>query len=159
MAENIHPFNAGIFMFQPNHVMKRHFQNVLHMIATYNNSQFFFYEQSFLNYYFPRHRAVTYTIGEADLVMIRNDSAPYSALIHFYGAGFTSKLPRMKIYIQALMPWVNETIFSMSSTGRGVALAISSECGNTFKQWIHRDFYSKEDCDVITHSIVNNKIQ
>ena len=159
MAENIHPFNAGIFMFQPNHVMKKHFQSVLHMIATYNTSQFFFYEQSFLNYYFPRHRAVTYTIGEADLVMIRNDSATYSALIHFYGAGSTSKLPRMKIYIQALMPWVNETISSISPTGRGVSLASSAECGNTFKQWIHRDLYSKEDCNVITHSIMNNKIQ
>ena len=86
--------------------------------------------------------------------MLSNDSEPHAALIHFYGAGSSSKLPRMQAYIHTWMPWVNQTISSVTG-GRD----ISSECGNTFKQWVHRDLYAKEDCNAIMHSAMYNKIQ
>ena len=66
-AEKLSPFTSAVFMFQPNHIMQRHFENVLEMIAAYPKNATYFKEQSFMNHYFAKSRAVLYTITAAEL--------------------------------------------------------------------------------------------
>eukprot|EP01036_Dinobryon_divergens_P033619 gene33619-43449_t len=125
-AEKISPFNAGIFMFQPTKIMQRHFQNVLDLIAVYPKNATYFFEQSFMNYYFAKNRAVVYTITQEDSTMMANkndDSKNISALLHFAGAGNPNKLPRMRNYMKNFMQWVDEAIQSRSIANRTVNVA------------------------------------
>eukprot|EP00457_Paulinella_chromatophora_P003281 gb/GEZN01003288.1/.p1 GENE.gb/GEZN01003288.1/~~gb/GEZN01003288.1/.p1 ORF type:complete len:701 (-),score=13.94 gb/GEZN01003288.1/:114-1994(-) len=103
-AECITPFNAGTFMFQPNDIMRAHFANVLNLFLTWKKT--FFYEQSFLNYYFPKQRALVYSIRNEDLQLFPKVNTKYSALVHFTGAGMKSKLTAMELYLEKYMKWV-----------------------------------------------------
>ena len=50
----IYPFNCGLFLFNNTNEMKDDFCNILNMIDTYEKE--YFYEQSFMNYYFNKKR-------------------------------------------------------------------------------------------------------
>ena len=126
-AEKLSPFNAGIFMFQPNKIMERHFQNVLDLIAAYPKNATYFYEQSFMNYYFAKNRAVIYTIARKDLTMSVDDSKNFPAILHFAGSGNPNKVPRMRNYTNTFLPWVDELIQSWSIANRTVNIAADDE--------------------------------
>ena len=72
-AEKLSPFTSAVFMFQPNHIMQRHFENVLEMIAAYPKNAPYFKEQSFMNHYFA---TVLYTITAAELAIWRATPTP-----------------------------------------------------------------------------------
>ena len=146
--KNITPFNAGIFLFQPNLEMKTHFDNVISLIQSYEGK--YYYEQSFMNYYFPRHDAVDFSITFQFAVsgITHNLSNYYPTLIHFTRIANKLKASHMKIYVQKYMPWMDKVLNSTSS-GPNTLRSASCLLG---LMWIHRDGAMKNtDCIVINY--------
>lgn len=106
-SNGIVPFNSGVFMFVPNSAMLLQFERLSYFIASYKGD--YFLDQSFVNYWFPRQRLVTYTIDEKIYTFpFFNDSHVYHTLIHFAGGGIGAKLPRMTEYFNKHMKWTQQ---------------------------------------------------
>ena len=143
--KNITPFNAGIFLFQPNSEMKTHFDSVLALIESYVGT--YYYEQSFLNYYFPRHDAVAFSITSQFAVsgVTHNLDNYYATLIHFTRVVNKWKASHMQIYVQKYMPWMDAILNSTSINN----LHSASSCLLDLP-WVHRGGTMKRsDCVVI----------
>jgi len=94
----IYPFNCGLFLFNNTNEMKDDFHNILNMIETYEKE--YFYEQSFMNYYFNKKRNVNYTIFTKDNYKLFPDlHTEYdNMIIHFTGASDVNKLTKIENY-------------------------------------------------------------
>lgn len=93
---NIQGFNCGQFLFLNTPQMKQHFQNVLDMMNS-NDDANFFYEQSFMNYYFNLSNKISYQLDF--FVKLRPPSLEPNVIIyHFANASisFQNKLILMK---------------------------------------------------------------
>ena len=158
---NITPFNAGLFMFQPNDVMRRHFKRVLDIIADYKGP--YFYEQSFLNYYFPRQNAVEYSLSKFERVVPLEKERPIiqnetSQLLHFSSSGDKRKALRMSFVMDFYMPWVNATLASSSLGSKekreSMVEAVGEADGSglcSHRRWVHRTEMRTTDCEIIVH--------
>ncbi len=84
-SNNIYIFNAGLFGFKNTPDMKRHFSNVRGIIKNHNGP--YFYEQSFMNYYFNLTNNINLTIINKDIyVMFPANNIDYGfKIIHFTG--------------------------------------------------------------------------
>uniref|UniRef100_A0A6C0DR79 Nucleotide-diphospho-sugar transferase domain-containing protein n=1 Tax=viral metagenome TaxID=1070528 RepID=A0A6C0DR79_9ZZZZ len=98
--KSIYPFNCGIFLFNNTSEMKDDFTNIHNIIL--NHTGKFFYEQSFMNYYFNKKGSVCYdVITDENYIMFPNFSIKYSEkIIHFCDAGNRNKLDTMLGYIR-----------------------------------------------------------
>lgn len=95
---NIFPFNCGFFIFKASNIMKTHFNNVINLVNNHKGE--FFYEQSFMNYYFNKNLLSDYSIiNESNYFMNFNDIVPSNnpVIIHFCGCAGNgiSKVQRM----------------------------------------------------------------
>jgi hypothetical protein len=81
----IQVFNAGCFLFRPSKQMKKHFDNLLHMIKNHKGN--FFYEQSFMNHYFNLNGKTDRTLlTEDNYILFPKSYMKYeNALLHFCG--------------------------------------------------------------------------
>ena len=132
--KNITPFNAGIFLFQPNLEMKTHFDNVISLVQSYEGK--YYYEQSFMNYYFPRHDAVDFSITSQFAV----SGVTHNRVVNKW------KASHMKIYAQKkFMPWMDKVLNSTSSGSNSASCLMELP-------WVHRDGTMKNtDCIVINY--------
>ena len=95
---NMYPFNCGCFLFKANDNMKKHFNNIINLVSEHKGE--FFYEQSFMNYYFNKNLLSDYSIiNDSNYFMNFKDIVPSNnpIIIHFCGNpgdGF-SKITRM----------------------------------------------------------------
>ena len=147
--QNFTPFNAGIFLFQPNQEMKTHFDNVISLIKSYSGK--FYYEQSFLNYYFPRHNAMEFSITTRLAVsgVMYDLKGNFSTLIHFTRVYSMPKAAYMQLYVQKNMPWMERILNSLNETN---VLAASSSSCLSYLPWVHRDDALKTtDCVVLNY--------
>ena len=150
--KGISPFNAGTFLFQPNQVMKKHFEALLKLIASYPRNETYFYEQSFMNYYFPKHDAMVYTLTEEELIMLLGtkdypDDKEYFTLLHFTGTtGSRSKIDRMEHYLRSFMPWVRGNPPDLNQHG-------AKESGVCSLNWVQRGDEEEQDgdCEVMSY--------
>jgi lipopolysaccharide biosynthesis glycosyltransferase len=95
---NIRGFNCGQFLFLNNPQMKQHFKNVLDMMKS-NDDINFFYEQSFMNYYFNLSNKISYQLES--FVRLRPSYLETNSSVviyHFANASisFQNKLNLMK---------------------------------------------------------------
>ena len=99
--KHMYPFNCGLFLFKNTVEMKTDFNNILLMMKNHKGT--FFYEQSFMNYYFNKKNNVNHDIFTKDnYVMFPNDMINYTnKIIHFCNANNSSatKFERMIAYI------------------------------------------------------------
>ena len=79
--------------------MKNDFDNIINFIANYNGK--YFYEQSFMNYYFNKKGNINYeVINSNNYKMFPDLSVKYiEKIIHFCGSGDGNKLEKMNNYI------------------------------------------------------------
>lgn len=102
----IYVFNAGLFGFVNTPEMKNHFNNIRSIISNHKGP--FFYEQSFMNYYFNLNNQTdrlilttkNYEMFHSTPENINSNKIFESKLIHFCGAdtGANTKLCRMEKY-------------------------------------------------------------
>jgi hypothetical protein len=153
--QNLTPFNSGIFVFQPNQEMKTHFDNVISLMKSYIGK--FYYEQSFLNYYFPRHDAVEFSITTRLAVsgVMYDLKGNFSTLIHFTRVYSMPKAAYMQLYVQKNMPWMDRILNSLNET-KNVLAASPSSC-LSYLPWVHRDDALKTtDCVVLNYLMRKN---
>jgi hypothetical protein len=79
--------------------MKKDFDSIIAFISSYKGK--FFYEQSFMNYYFNRKGNVNYDILTRDnYIMFPDENVHYvDHIIHFATANCQNKLSRIQNYI------------------------------------------------------------
>jgi len=96
---SIYPFNCGLFLFMNTPEMKKDFDSIIAFISSYKGK--FFYEQSFMNYYFNRKGNVNYDILTRDnYIMFPDENVHYADhIIHFATANCQNKLSRIQNYI------------------------------------------------------------
>jgi len=89
-SKGIYPFNAGQFMFRSGNVMKAHFDNIRYLISKWKFN--FFFEQSFMNYYFNSNLASDTSLMSDDVLIYyigkdRMNKQDFSRgkLIHYAG--------------------------------------------------------------------------
>lgn len=97
------PFNAGIFMFEPNVAMRIQFQKLNQFIQNYDGK--FFYEQSFMNYWFAKQRLLSYSVDSSSYVIFPHVETNYQRIVHFTGLG-RDKLSEMRTYAVRNMGWM-----------------------------------------------------
>lgn len=92
----IHVFNCGQFGFVNSQKMKNHFTCVINMIN--NNMKPFFYEQSFMNFYFNINMLTIEDLNKHICIMSRHHMTHENRLVHFANADTPSwqKLELMK---------------------------------------------------------------
>jgi lipopolysaccharide biosynthesis glycosyltransferase len=97
----IYVFNAGCFIFTPNKEFKTHFQEIKNIIKEHKGS--YFYEQSFMNFYFNKKNLVDYSVlNEKNYILHANGDKKYrNSIVHFCGnpGVAAKKLERMKKYL------------------------------------------------------------
>jgi hypothetical protein len=103
--DHIVPFNAGTFLFAPTQALRDEFAQLNAMIANYSGP--FFFEQSFVNYWFTRRSLVSYSITDSHVRIFPDTNVEYRSLVHFTGAGDTFKVARMKQYAARFMGWMD----------------------------------------------------
>lgn len=105
---NIHIFNAGLFGFKPTNIMKTHFTAVQGIIKSHTGP--YFYEQSFMNYYFNLINFTDRNIFTKSnyILMPKNHTEYKNSIIHFTGEdnGGNYKLFCMKKYITMYMSYL-----------------------------------------------------
>lgn len=102
---NIHVFNTGLFGFKPNEIIKKHFSNIITYIKNYDKE--FFYEQSFMNYYFNLKCNTTdkVTFNDSNYRMSPKLNEEYkNKIIHFTLC--PDKYQSMLIYINNFMKYI-----------------------------------------------------
>jgi lipopolysaccharide biosynthesis glycosyltransferase len=102
----IYVFNAGLFGFVNTPEMKNHFSKIRSIISNHKGP--FFYEQSFMNYYFNLNNQTdrlllttkNYEMFHSTPENIKSNKVFKNKLIHFCGAdtGASTKLDRMQKY-------------------------------------------------------------
>jgi hypothetical protein len=108
-VEGIVPFNAGVFLFVPNAVILEQFRRLVEFIAHYNGD--YFYEQAFLNYWFPRYRLVAYTIEDSLYTFpFFDENTVYRTIIHFAGRPVDSKVRDIRAYVEKHMRWMEQYV-------------------------------------------------
>ena len=97
--KSIYPFNCGIFLFKNTDILKLDFDKINEIILNHQGK--FFYEQSFMNYYFNRKGTVNYEIITNDnYIMFPDLSVKYTdKIIHFCGAGNKNKFETIMNYL------------------------------------------------------------
>ncbi len=102
---NIYGFNAGLFGFKPTYIMKLHFSNICGLIKAHTGP--FFYEQSFMNYYFNLSNNVNLDIITEDIYQLfPKINVDYgSKIVHFTGAATTpeDKKNQLQNYINMFL--------------------------------------------------------
>lgn len=98
-SHSIYPFNCGLYLFMNDTEMKKNFESILHFISEYKGN--FFYEQSFMNYFFNRKRNVNYDLFTKDFYILWPDENIHypNHIIHFCGCWKQNKLSIMQEYI------------------------------------------------------------
>ena len=103
---NIYPFNAGLFLFFNTNEIKNDFNNILNNIKNHKGE--YYYEQSFMNYYFNKKGNINYDIFTNDnYKMFPDQKIPYlNKIIHFCcsSASGYSKEISMKTYKNTYLP-------------------------------------------------------
>ena len=97
VRRNIKVFNCGQFGFLVTKIMQKHFSNVLDLIK--ENDREFFYEQSFMNYYFNSHYLTSPIFNSYTILPTRGDRLlPNTCIAHFANATipFSSKFHAME---------------------------------------------------------------
>lgn len=98
----IYIFNAGCFIFTPNKEFKTHFEEIKNIIKEHKGN--YFYEQSFMNFYFNKRNLVDYSVlNEKNYILHANGEKKYkNSIVHFCGnPGIAShKLEKMKKYLK-----------------------------------------------------------
>jgi hypothetical protein len=111
-TNDIKVFNAGLFGFKPSDAMKVHFSNIKEIIRKHTGA--FFYEQSFMNYYFNLNNKTDRVLfTKRNYIMFPSDNVNYEGkIIHFCGGpgDAETKYRRMIHYF-------NKFITSIMSTG------------------------------------------
>ena len=109
---NIYIFNAGLFGFKNTSDMKKHFTNVRGIIKSHTGP--YFYEQSFMNYYFNLINNTNFTIINKDIyIMFPVDNLDYGCkIIHFTGTECPDdfKLNKMLNYKNMFLKHLNTPI-------------------------------------------------
>ena len=95
LQNKVRPFNAGHFMFVNNERMKEHFKNVYWLYNVWPGS--YFYEQSFMNYYFNIFIKNTDFTTINQYFQVGLDTKPNGFLTHFIGG--SDKVKAMTAYI------------------------------------------------------------
>lgn len=103
----MYPFNCGMFLFKNTEEMKLDFMKILAMIDRHVGP--YFYEQSFMNYYFNSKTNINYELFNRDkqfkyILFPENNVRYLDSIIHFCGAGDTTKYDRMKLYKSVHLP-------------------------------------------------------
>ena len=106
---NIYPFNAGLFGFKPTNQMKTHFTAIKSIIKSYTGE--YFYEQSFMNYYFNLINFTDRSVFTSDnyILFPKKDKEYKNTIIHFCGIDNNLgnyKLYQMTNYIKNFMPYL-----------------------------------------------------
>lgn len=96
LQNKIRPFNAGHFMFINNERMIEHFKNVYWLYNVWPGS--YFYEQSFMNYYFNIFVKNTDFTTINQYFQVGLDTKPNGFLTHFIGG--SDKVKAMNAYIE-----------------------------------------------------------
>jgi len=96
LQNKIRPFNAGHFMFINNERMIEHFKNVYWLYNVWPGS--YFYEQSFMNYYFNIFVKNTDFTSINQYFQVGLDTKPNGFLTHFIGG--SDKIKAMNAYIE-----------------------------------------------------------
>lgn len=99
---NVRAFNTGLFVFVPSQIMQREFDGMLRLMERYEGR--FFYEQSFMNYWFTARNRVAYSF-DTDIIAFKVPlDEEYRALIHFTGT--RDPLYEMRKYATRFLPWI-----------------------------------------------------
>ena len=106
---NIYVFNAGLFGFKPTNQMKNHFTAIKSIIKSHTGA--FFYEQSFMNYYFNLINSTDRSVFTSDnyILFPKKDKEYKNTIIHFCGIDNNLgnyKLYQMTNYIKNFMPYL-----------------------------------------------------
>jgi hypothetical protein len=106
---NIYAFNAGLFGFKPTNQMKNHFTAIKSIIKSHTGE--YFYEQSFMNYYFNLINGTDRTVFTFDnYILFPEKKKEYkNTILHFCGIGDdtgNNKLNQMNNYINSFMPYL-----------------------------------------------------
>lgn len=96
LQNKVRPFNAGHFMFINNEKMLEHFKNVYWLYNVWPGS--YFYEQSFMNYYFNIFVKNTDFTTINQYFQVGLDTKPNGFLTHFIGG--SDKVKAMNAYIE-----------------------------------------------------------
>lgn len=91
-----HVFNCGHFGFCVTDDMRTHFEEVLLMMKTWTKP--FFYEQSFMNWYFNTHLLTKEVLQKYVYIPMYGKKPEYTIIVHFANASvpFAQKLEKMK---------------------------------------------------------------
>jgi len=95
-------FNVGTMMFAITPKMRKHFENLKHLVNTEKSP---FYEQSFFNHYFNKAQAIDTDFFQNKVVIFPIGDAYYAhpTFIHFAGIGqYEIKTEQMGKYLQIL---------------------------------------------------------
>ena len=96
----IRPFNAGQYMFKNSLKMQKHFENVYWLYCVWPSQ--FFYEQSFLNYYFNIVAKNSYSgaVNKYITLLRASGITADTAIVHFIGKRYPAdKLIEMKEFL------------------------------------------------------------
>lgn len=96
LQNKVRPFNAGHFMFMNNEKIVEHFKNVYWLYNVWPGS--YFYEQSFMNYYFNIFVKNTDFTTINQYFQVGLDTKPNGFLTHFIGG--SDKVKAMNAYIE-----------------------------------------------------------
>jgi hypothetical protein len=96
--KKLKPFNAGQFLFKNTLKMKKHFENIIWLTKAWGG--YYFYEQSFLNYYFNVKTKLTSNEILHPVTKLNNYRGdafhPYVSIVHITGGMLRDKVLGMR---------------------------------------------------------------